>query len=156
MFQPLAARGALGGPTGTAWQPNMSICSSLLPPPHPTPIANLKTIPYWKPPGSPVVRTWRFHCKEAQVQSLVMELRSCKPHPWPKKNAQNKKPKWHSLLNVLHNDLYPGVCFPDPPVFKIWIYVRKKVRWALWLYKRILHSPPKLTLHRLSLKGEIR
>ena len=32
----------------------------------------------------------------------------------------------HSLVNVLHSDLYPGVCFPDPSVFKMWIYVRKK------------------------------
>ena len=32
----------------------------------------------------------------------------------------------HSLLNVLHSDLCPGVCFPDPSVFKMWIYERKK------------------------------
>ena len=34
--------------------------------------------PCWELPGGPVVRTWCFHCW-AQVQSLVGELRSCKP-----------------------------------------------------------------------------
>ena len=33
----------------------------------------------WKFPGSPVVRTWHFHCCGPRVQSLVEELRSIPP-----------------------------------------------------------------------------
>ena len=36
-------------------------------------------------PGHPVVRTLRFHCQGPLVQSLVRELRSCKPQGTVKK-----------------------------------------------------------------------
>ena len=39
--------------------------------------------------GGPVVRTLRFHCREAQVQSLVGELRSCKWHGKAKKERNH-------------------------------------------------------------------
>ena len=39
--------------------------------------------------GGPVVRTLRFHCREAQVQSLVGELRACKLHSKAKKERDH-------------------------------------------------------------------
>ena len=43
----------------------------------------------WKFPGSTVIRISCFHCRGAQVQSLVRELRSCiassVPTPYPPK-----------------------------------------------------------------------
>ena len=44
----------------------------------------------WEFPGSPVVRTPRFHCR-GQVQSLVRELRSCMPRSAAKKKKEKKK-----------------------------------------------------------------
>ena len=49
----------------------------------------------WESPGGPVVRTWHTPCggweEEAQVRSLVEELRSHKPCGAAKKNTQKKR-----------------------------------------------------------------
>ena len=44
---------------------------------------------WWEFPGGQVVRILGFHCRGCS-QSLVGELRSCKPHDWPKKKKNNQ------------------------------------------------------------------
>ena len=42
-------------------------------------------------PGSPVARTWYSHCPGAEVQSLVLELGSCKSRGMAKKKKEKEK-----------------------------------------------------------------
>ena len=53
---------------------------------------------FWEFPHSSVVRTQHFHC-QTQVQSLVQELRSHKPHGMAK-----RKKLLHSKVNSKQNE----------------------------------------------------
>ena len=68
--------------------------------PHDSPVNRCSQHPHPKVqprrefPGSPEVITPRFHCRGARVQSLVRELRSCKPRgtaPPPKESTAKEQ-----------------------------------------------------------------
>jgi len=63
-------------------------------------------------PGGPVAKNLHFHCRGAQVQSLVRELRSHIPHVLPKKKKNTSLDHSLSLLDSEESSLNIHFYFP--------------------------------------------
>ena len=109
-------------------------------------------LPAWKVLGIPwrlVVRTLAFSLQRTQVQSLVGELRSCKPWGMAKKKSSLGAPPWPSFISphmsssswpsLIALSLFLFICFSYSPAS---FFLFCKVNHVLPFFTPVLSSRP--------------
>ena len=86
-------------------------------------------------PGSPVIRTWSFHCRTFWVRSLVWELRFCYPSGVEKKTKtkQINRKYFQPALMEIRGRPYPlPLCMPTHTCSSGWLACNTKAQ-ETWL-----------------------